>query len=272
MKIPQALPLLLAVLIALPQAAEARKRERKGKKNVMLELTAYAPDAMAARPQRERTLKETATVPQQHARHGKINTHYREGIDVSHYQGNIDWETVGKEAKIAYAYLKATEGAQLVDDTYARNLREARKAGISVGSYHFYRPNVGVEEQFLNLTATVRAEEQDIVPMIDIEVRGSVSEEKFIADLRSFIERVARHYGRKPLLYTYHNFYNKHFQGEFPGYQWMIARYRPDEPTLNDGTDYIMWQYSSTGRVPGIRGNCDRSCLMDGFHLSALQM
>lgn len=202
----------------------------------------------------------------------RINSKYKEGIDVSHYQGNIDWDKVVNGTPISYVYLKATEGASLVDDTYERNLTEARRVGLSVGSYHFYRPNVDWKKQFDNMTSVVKTENQDLVPIIDIEHRGSVSSEDFIADLRSFIEKVTAYYGKKPLLYTYHNFYNRYLQGEFTDYHFMIARYRSDSPTLNDGKDYIMWQYTQTGSIPGIRGHVDRSKIMGNFSLNQVMM
>ena len=191
---------------------------------------------------------------------------------MSHYQGSIDWDEVVGGTPISYVYLKATEGASLVDKTYARNLAEARRVGLSVGSYHFYRPNVNWRQQFDNMVAVVKAEEQDLVPIIDIEHRGAVSAEAFISDLRAFIEKVTEHYGKKPLLYTYHNFYNRYLTGEFTDYHFMIARYRTDSPTLNDGKDYIMWQYTSTGSIPGIRGHVDRSKIMGNYSLSQVMM
>lgn len=222
------------------------------------------PDRMVTRAKQESNRNKVESVGSKIV--GKVNTKYREGIDVSRYQGMINWEMVATE-EISYAYMKATEGATLVDVTYHRNIKEARKHGISVGSYHFYRPNISIDAQFDNLTSTVLKEDQDLVPIIDIEHRGSVSEDQFISDLRIFIERVAAHYGKKPLLYTFHNFYNKHLVGQFPDYHFMIARYRSDAPTLNDYKEYIMWQYTSSGSISGIRGNVDRSRIMDGFHL-----
>lgn len=202
----------------------------------------------------------------------RINTQHREGIDVSRYQQSIDWETVAAEGKISYAYIKATEGANLVDPYYSSNLLQARQAGISVGSYHFYRPRVSIEEQFANMTSVVKKHEQDLIPIIDIETTNGVRQDQFIADLREFLRQVTAHYGRAPMLYTYQNFYNKHLVGEFKGYHWMIAKYQTEAPILEEDVDYIMWQYTQTGRIPGIRGNVDRSRIMGNHTLHALQM
>ena len=62
------------------------------------------------------------------------------GIDLSHYQGEVFWETVGENTKMAYVYLKATEGGDRIDEMYERNINLAHRYGLKVGSYHFYRP------------------------------------------------------------------------------------------------------------------------------------
>lgn len=202
---------------------------------------------------------------------GNINSLYAEGIDISHHQHHIDWDQVATEP-ISYVYIKATEGRNFVDDRYARNISEAHRVGLSVGSYHFYRPNIPWTEQFANMTSIVKVEEQDLVPLIDVEVRGSVSSAKFIADLSLFVEAVEKHYGKRPLIYSGQNFYNSHLAGHFPQHQFMIARYNADRPLLSDGKDYIIWQYSESGRVPGIRTNVDRSRIIGDFSLRELGM
>lgn len=254
------------VLIAFfltPASADGRKRDKRSRHSA----AAYViePDQLVAKATQEKRMAHATAIAISTQSH--INARYKEGIDVSHYQGHIDWDQVAGSTKISYVYLKATEGANFLDDTYERNLREARRVGLSVGSYHFYRPNVSPEEQLRNLTTYVKAAEQDLVPLIDIESRGKVSEQKFVADLKTFIRMVERHYGKKPLLYSYQNFYNRHLSGEFAGYPWMIAKYQSERPILNDGKDYIMWQYSSTGSIPGIKGNVDRSRLMGNHSL-----
>lgn len=260
--------LLLAALLLAPLPADARKKERRGKTTQTAD--AEEPDRLANKAIQEthmvRAVALTLTAP------AHINTHHREGIDVSHYQGYIDWDKVAASAAISYVYIKATEGSGFLDDTYERNLREARRVGLSVGSYHFYRPNISPKEQFDNLTTYVRPDEQDLVPLIDIESRGKVSDRQFVEDLKTFVRMVEKHYGKKPLLYTYQNFYNRHLSGQLTAYPWMIAKYQSEQPLLNDDKDYIIWQYSSTGTIPGIRGNVDRSRLMGNHALHQLAL
>lgn len=256
--------LLLLLLLFLPATdSAARKKDKKlhgGSASYVVE-----PDRLVAHAVQEKRAKGAEQV--RGRSQGKINTRYREGIDVSHYQGTIDWDKVVGATDISYAYLKATEGSSYVDDTYERNLREARRVGLSVGSYHFYRASVSPQEQFDNIVRNIKADDQDLVPIIDIEHRGNVSEEQFISDLQELLRLVEQHFGKKPLLYTYQNFYNRHFSGLFDGYHWMIAKYQSDAPVLSDGSDYIMWQYTSKGQIDGIRGHVDRSRLMGAYKL-----
>lgn len=231
------------------------------------------PDALPKRAHNDKPLgnRRPGTMNAEDAS-GFQNVASHEGLDVSHYQGRIDWERVGREGGVSYVYCKATEGARYYDDTHTYNITMAHKYGLKVGSYHYYRPTVDIDLQLANLTSHVKADEQDLVPMIDIEEDRGVTEAQFIADLVEFVRKVERYYGRKPLLYTGEYFYNRHFQGMFQDHQWMIARYSNSQPTLKDGKRYLMWQYSDKGNIPGIRGMVDRSRIMGNGNLMGVKM
>lgn len=186
---------------------------------------------------------------------------YLHGIDISHYQHNINWRETSQDPKVGYVYIKATEGRDHVDDTYDLNLREAKKYGVKAGSYHFFRPNVPALEQFRNFTNIVNKKQQDLIPLIDVEVTGGVSISTMHIRLQEFLQLVTQEYGRKPLIYTGKNFYNKYFAPYtvFKSYPFMIAQYTNDEPVLMNNDDYLIWQYTGHGSVKGIRGNVDQS-------------
>ena len=264
--------LSICLMLLMPVTANARKKDARGRHATGGPALVIEPDKMVAQAMQERSVARAEAMGAVSSVQRTVNTRYREGIDVSHYQGEIDWDAVAGSSQVSYAYLKATEGATLVDDTYARNLSEARRVGLSVGSYHFYRPNISWREQFQNLTSNILPDKQDLVPIIDIEHRGHVSEEKFISDLKDFVQAVEKFYGKKPLLYSYQNFYNRHLKDIFKGYPWMIAKYQSEQPVLHDGKEYIIWQYTSKGRIPGVKGNVDRSRLMGDFTLRQLSM
>lgn len=192
----------------------------------------------------------------------------RKGIDVSHYQGKIDWRQVARSGNVTYVYIKATEGASLVDNTYRTNLAGARAAGLKVGIYHFYSPTAAIDQQLRNLTQNVDLRQMDLIPIIDVEHRGKASHADFCSRLRRFLQQVERHYGVQPIIYTGQNFYNKHLSGTFANYRYMIAKYDTEIPYLVDDAPFLMWQYSATGRLAGIRGNVDFSCFMDNYDLN----
>ena len=190
------------------------------------------------------------------------------GIDVSHYQGSINWHEVARNGNVDYVYIKATEGESLVDNTFRTNLIGARRAGFRVGIYHFYIPSVSPQRQFNNFRSTVNLKEMDLLPIIDIERRGREPLPQFQRNLKSFIQMIERHYGIKPILYCSRDFYNKYLSGPFTSYKYMIARYAEEVPQLCDEAAFVMWQYSATSRVRGIRGNVDRSCFMDHYTIN----
>lgn len=96
---------------------------------------------------------------------------YRCGIDVSHYQGKINWDDLVEDKRVGFVYLKATEGATLVDNTYDFNFTEAKRVGLKVGSYHFYSTTIPISQQIENFSAALKQYDQDLVPIVDVEVR-----------------------------------------------------------------------------------------------------
>ena len=193
------------------------------------------------------------------------------GIDLSHYQGEVFWETVGENTKMAYVYLKATEGGDRIDERYENNIILAHKHGLKVGSYHFYRPKTEQVKQLENFMTQCRPGEQDLIPMIDIETKGGLSTEAFCDSLMKFLDLVEKAYKQKPLLYTYTNFYNKWLVGKIPQYPLMIAQYKDEEPVLADDKEYIIWQYTCKGRLVGVKGYVDKSRFMGKHGLKEIR-
>ena len=193
------------------------------------------------------------------------------GIDISHYQGEVFWETVGTGTKMAYVYIKATEGSTRIDPTYEQNVLTAHNYGLKVGSYHFYRPTVDQELQVANFFAQCKPSEQDLIPMIDVEVTGGLSTEQLCDSLFKFLDMIEQVYRQRPLIYVGTNFYNKHFQGKLDRYLLMIAQYSTREPVLADGRDITMWQYTGSGHLHGINGYVDKSRFMGEHKLRELR-
>ena len=190
------------------------------------------------------------------------------GIDLSHYQGEVFWEAIGDNSKMAYVYLKATEGGDRIDDMYEQNIELAHKYGLKVGSYHFFRPKT---KQLENFKTQCRPRQQDLIPMIDVEVKQGLKTEEFCDSLLKFLDMVEDAYMQKPLVYTGTNFYNRYLAGRLNGYKLMIAQYSDNEPVLIDDNDYMLWQYTGKGHIDGIRGYVDKSRFMGRHGLRELR-
>lgn len=193
------------------------------------------------------------------------------GIDLSHYQGEVFWETIGENTKMAYVYLKATEGGDNIDDKYAQNIELAHKYGLKVGSYHFYRPKTEQAKQLENFMAQCKPRDQDLIPMIDIETRGGLSLEAFCDSLTKFLQLIELAYKQKPLIYTGTNFYNKNLVGIVDGYPLMIAQYSERIPILADERDYVIWQYTGKGYINGVNGHVDKSRFMGNHSMREIR-
>lgn len=193
------------------------------------------------------------------------------GIDLSHYQGNVFWEIIGDNTKMAYVYLKATEGGDNRDDKYVRNIELAHQYGLKVGSYHFYRPKIEQQKQLENFMTQCLPGDQDLIPMIDIETTSGLRTDEFCDSLFKFIDLVEKAYKQKPLLYTFTNFYNHYLIGKINDYKLMIAQYTQREPVLRDGRDFEMWQYTGKGQINGINGYVDKSRFMGNHKLREIR-
>jgi lysozyme len=181
------------------------------------------------------------------------------GIDVSKYQGNIDWYQL-KNHEVDFAFMKATEGSKLVDRNFKKNWSNCRNVGVIRGAYHFYSPRVPWNLQANNFIETVELEPGDLPPVIDIELVHSKNQEYLVREIKKWLEVVERHYGVKPIVYTYENYYNRFLQESFRGYNLWIAKYSNESPKLIDGARWEFWQYSESGKLVGIDHTVDLNC------------
>ena len=190
-----------------------------------------------------------------------------DGIDVSKHQGTINWAKIKANPKVKYVYIKATEGSDRVDETYKTNLKNAHEAGLKVGSYHYLSTKSSIATQFENFAKTAHRDEQDLLPMIDVEVNGKWNAQQVRDSLMQFVKMVEDFYGCKPLIYTYERFYNSFLGTSFAKYPIFIAKYSSAKPNINNAK-WIMWQFSETGRISGINGYVDLSKFNNGCSIN----
>ena len=177
------------------------------------------------------------------------------GIDLSHYQAKINWDTVAREG-IAFAFVKATEGRQHLDKKYCENWLEMKRVGIKRGAYHFFRPAIDAAEQARNFTRTVDMEYGDLPPVVDVEEDDNMSREQVIERLKTWLYLVEMEYSIRPIIYTHYKFYNQYIVGEFDKYPIWIAKYGDAPPRLGSA-QWMFWQYGNRGVLKGIEGYVD---------------
>ena len=179
------------------------------------------------------------------------------GIDISSHQGFIDWAKVSSDKNISFVYIKATEGATYRSPHYAHNITQARRHGLLVGSYHYLSSSSTIDEQFENFSKFALKSVQDLIPMLDVEVRGDWSRSQLIDSVDKFCQLVELHYGVQPMIYSTMGFYNKNLAPHFNKHHLYIGRYSNEKPEINWEGEYTIWQYSETGIIPGIDAYVD---------------
>jgi lysozyme len=180
-----------------------------------------------------------------------------DGIDISSYQGYIDWAKVSSDKDIRFVYIKATEGATYRSPHYAHNITQARRYGLLVGSYHYLTSTSTIDEQFRNFSTYALKTVQDLMPMLDVEVRGNWSRSQLIDSVGKFCDLVENYYGVQPMIYSTMGVYNKNLTPHFNKHKLYIGRYSNSEPEINWEGEYTIWQYSESGIIPGIDAYVD---------------
>ncbi|HET8828207.1 MAG TPA: glycoside hydrolase family 25 protein [Pelobium sp.] len=187
--------------------------------------------------------------------------YYVHGIDVSRYQGRIDWEKVAKVdyngVKVSFAFIKATEGVTLVDSYFQRNWRETKNSGIIRGAYHYFKPDKSGIWQARFFLQTVKMEAGDLPAVIDVEEAMGLSRDELVPNIRDFLNEVEKKTKIKPIIYTGYQFYKEHLKGEFDDYPLWIAHYYQPRLKLNKETHWDFWQHADNATIDGIKHKVD---------------
>jgi lysozyme len=203
------------------------------------------------------------------------------GIDVSHWQGTVDWPAV-HAAGVSFAYIKATDGPAFIDDQYARNRGAATETGIVVGAYHLGRPSAVAgdgtleADRFLDVAAPAPG---DLVPALDLEDDGGLAPDALVRWTLEFVARVRERVGVAPVVYVSPAFWTAKLDDALVVAGWgsplWVAHWRTATPRLPadgwQGRGWTVWQWSNRGLVTGIEGEVDLDVLA-GLDLSTLQL
>lgn len=199
---------------------------------------------------------------------------YTYGIDISHYQTNIKWDslmvmtdgarnttlskTEAKDLKpVSFVFIKATEGADMKDKQFMKHWEEAGKRNIRRGAYHFFRSSKDGKLQarnFIKCVGNIRY--KDLPPVLDIEsVHPGCSDELLNRRALAWLQEVERHYGRKPIVYSSASFISSHLKDEITdNYPIWVAHYDVIQP---DTEKWMFWQFTDKAVVYGIDGYID---------------
>lgn len=204
---------------------------------------------------------------------GRANPQRRpvQGIDAARFQSSINWP-VARANGVNFAYLKATEGGDLIDPKFKDHWRGAGRAGVLRGAYHFYYFCTEPEVQARWFIRHVPRVAGSLPPVLDMEwnpfsptcatVRPPAAEVR--AQMRRWLRIVEAHYGQKAVIYTTPKFYRENDLSQFKGYDfWLRSTAKPVAETY-PGQSWVFWQYSATGLIDGIDGKVDLNAFRGG--------
>lgn len=191
---------------------------------------------------------------------GEATQYEVKGIDVSNYQGEIDFNKI-EEQGISFAFIKATEGSSYIDEYFSSNYENIKNTNLVIGIYHFFSFESSGEDQFSNYKSTVGTIENDdnlMLPIIDIEYYGDYkknnpNKEEVEKELQTMLDEMEKEYKLKPIIYTTQSFYNKYIENNFQDYDIWIRNILV-KPNLEEGRNWTFWQYTDKGKLEGYKG------------------
>jgi lysozyme len=184
------------------------------------------------------------------------------GVDVSRWQGNIDWVKLRTQGA-NFAYIKATDGGDHIDPMFRTNWRKADEAGIRRGAYHFFYWCRTASEQADWFIRNVPRDPNALPPVIDVEYnhlsncKMRLSRAKILEKMQVFMDRLERHYGKRPVIYTAPDFYADNLEGEFLKYPFWLRSVAAHPSKRYPGRRWVFWQYSGSGLSQGVEGKID---------------
>ncbi len=182
------------------------------------------------------------------------------GIDISHYQGVIDWkllsQTQGGEFPIRFIFMKATEGGDHRDNTFRQHFDSAYKYNFIRGAYHFFRPHTDARQQADFFIRNVKLASGDLPPVLDVEDHGKRSKQELQQAVKTWLDYIENYYGVKPILYTSYKFKMRYLDDPiFNAYPYWIAHYYVDSVRYKGRWHF--WQHTDVGSVPGVEEDVD---------------
>ena len=227
-------------------------------------LLAACPDSLSARSVKLADAKPHAGVASAHSM--KV-----QGIDVSAWQGDIDWGRA-REAGTRFAFIKATEGGDHLDPKFLDNWYAAKRAGVARGAYHFVYWCRPANEQALWFMLNVPADSDALPPVLDVEWNShsktcprKVDRQTALEQIKIMLDAMEAHTGKRPIIYTDPKFHREILEGEFTDYHFWLRSVAAKPDVIYRERSWSFWQFTTTGSVPGVKGRVDRNSF-NGTH------
>lgn len=181
---------------------------------------------------------------------------YDFGIDISHYQGKINWEALhSSKHPVKFIFIRATMGKDGKDQQFQTNWQNAEKYGYLKGAYHYYRPNEAWEQQVQNFTSTVHLKSGDLIPVLDVEEASIYGDAYLVEGVLNWLKAVEAFYGVRPMVYTGQDFYKTKLKNHLTDYPLWIAAYSGGNRLK--GIDWKFHQFTDRIRIKGTSEKVD---------------
>jgi lysozyme len=184
------------------------------------------------------------------------------GVDVSRWQGDIDWMKLRSQGA-NFVYIKATDGGDHLDPMFMKNWRNSADAGLKRGAYHFFYWCRTASEQADWFIRNVPRDANALPPVIDVEwnhessCKRRPSRAAVLEKMQVFMDRLERHYGKRPIIYTAPDFYSDNLRGAFRDHPFWLRSVAAHPAKVYPGRDWVFWQYSGSGLSHGVSGRID---------------
>jgi lysozyme len=195
----------------------------------------------------------------------RAKQHPIQGIDISKWQGPIDWMSV-RSAGTQFAFIKATEGGDHVDERFRANWDGAAQAGVPRGAYHFVFWCRSPQDQMAWFKKNVPNDPTALPPVLDVEWNGhsqlcpkKLPKAQALSMIRYMLDEMERYTGKRPIIYTDITFHKDVLEDELPDYPHWVRSTAAEPEQRYAKRKWMLWQFTSTGRVPGVRGDVDRN-------------
>ncbi len=205
--------------------------------------------------------------------HAKVARAHRmpvQGIDISRWQADIDWRAVKRSGK-QFAFIKATEGGDHLDPKFRQNWDAAKRAGVARGAYHFMYWCRPAEDQARWFIQNVPRDDKALPPVIDAEWNSHsrlcparIDHDLARRKIAYMIKALEAHYGQRPIIYTDIPFHEDVLEGYLRSDDFWIRSTAAEPKERYRNRPFTFWQFTTTGRVPGIEGDVDRNAFMGG--------